>query len=148
MEDHFDKTEKFRHAAPLQQNIKTNLKTHASIQLNRPQDCQGCQKNWKGLRFLNLVHFCANIQLKLKKKIEKKLKKTSKNRHILTIFVDFEGFSGFLPFWLNISAETHQGEKPWVLLILLTPLAPLGALKQWFELEKSSKSQCVSKYCQ
>ena len=47
--------------------FKTNLKTHISPLLNRPQGCQGCQKNRKDLRYLTKVRFCANIELKLLK---------------------------------------------------------------------------------
>jgi hypothetical protein len=46
----------------------------------------------------------------------------------------------FIQFWLNINAKMDLGP------VLLTPLVPLGALSSgdiWFELEKSSKSQCA-----
>ena len=49
----------------------------------------------------------------------------------------------FIQFWLKTSAKTDHGCDPQVLLVLLTPLLTLWALKQWFELEQSSKSQCV-----
>ena len=49
---------------------------HISPLLNRPQGCQGCQKNRKDLRFLTLVRFAANIELKLHK-IQKITKKPS-----------------------------------------------------------------------
>ena len=67
--------------------IKTNLKTHISPLLNRPQGCQGCQKNWKDLRFHIWVRFCANIHLKLRKN-----QNNTKNRHISTGLVNSEGF--------------------------------------------------------
>ena len=84
--------------------FKTNLKTHISPLLNRPQECQGCQKNQKDLRVHTLVGFCANFQLKLHKiwKIPKK--------HILMILVDFEDILQLLHFWLNISAKRYQGK--------------------------------------
>ena len=37
---------------------------HISPLLNLPQGCQRCQKNRKEFRYLTLVRFCANIQLK------------------------------------------------------------------------------------
>ena len=55
---------RWRHCSKI---FKTNLKTHISPLLNRPQGCQGCQKNRKDLRFLTYMRFCANIQLKLHK---------------------------------------------------------------------------------
>ena len=107
MGDHFNETEKFRKAAPCSEIFKTNLKTHLSPLLNCPQGCQGCQKNWKDLGFFTLVRFCTNIQLKLSK-----IPKNTKNPSYFDgFFVDFEAFSQFLQFWLNISAKTHQGEK-------------------------------------
>ena len=38
---------------------------HISPLLNRPQGCQGCQKNWKDLRITTMIRFAANIQPKL-----------------------------------------------------------------------------------
>ena len=66
--------------------FKTNLKTHISPLLNRPQGCQGYQKNRKDLRNTTMFRFAANIKPKLKK-----TQNITKNRHISTIFVDFEG---------------------------------------------------------
>ena len=40
---------RWRHCSKI---LKTNLKTHISPLLNRPQGCQGCQKNRKDLRYL------------------------------------------------------------------------------------------------
>ena len=67
------KSARWRHCSKI---FKTNLKTHISPLLNRPQGCQGCQKNRKDLRSLTLVRFAANIQLKLHK-IWKMTKKPS-----------------------------------------------------------------------
>ena len=68
MGDHFDGNEKKsarrRHCSKI---IKTNLKTHISPLLNRPQGCQGYQKNRKDLRITSMIRFAANIKLKLKK---------------------------------------------------------------------------------
>ena len=55
---------RWRHCSKI---LKTNLKTHISPLLNRPHGCQGCPKNRKDLRYLTLVRFFANIQLKLHK---------------------------------------------------------------------------------
>ena len=55
---------RWRHCSKI---FKPNLKTHISPLLNRPQWCQGCQKNWRYLRFLTYVRFSANIKLKLNK---------------------------------------------------------------------------------
>ena len=55
----------------------------------RPQGCQVCQKNWKDLRFLTLVCFCANIQLKLKK-LQKSFKINKKHQK-MTGFFDTPG---------------------------------------------------------
>ena len=64
MGDHFDGNEKIRHCSKI---IKTNLKTHISPLLNRPQGCQGYQKNRKDLRITTMICFAANIKPKLKK---------------------------------------------------------------------------------
>ena len=77
------KSARRRHCSKI---IKTNLKTHISPLLNRPQGCQGCQKNQKYLRITTMICFAANFQPKLKKK-----ENSPKNRHISMIFVDFEG---------------------------------------------------------
>jgi hypothetical protein len=45
--------------------IKTNLKTHISPLLNRPQGRQGCQKNRKDLRITTMIRFAANFEPKL-----------------------------------------------------------------------------------
>jgi hypothetical protein len=54
----------------------------------------------------------------------------------------------FVQFWLNISGKTDLGEEDKVLQVLLKPLAPpwgrLSSGDIWFELEKSSKSQCAA----
>ena len=77
------KSARRRHCSKI---IKTNLKTHISPILNRPQGCQGYQKNQKDLRITTMIRFAANISPKLKKH-----KISQKNWHISTIFVDFEG---------------------------------------------------------
>ena len=65
------KSARRRHCSKI---IKTNLKTHISPLLNRPQGCQGCQKNRKDLRITTMIRFAANFKPKLKKitKITKK----------------------------------------------------------------------------
>jgi hypothetical protein len=119
--------------------FKTNLKTHISPLLNRPQGCKGCQKNQKDLRFLTWVRFCANIQLKLHK-IRNNTKKPAY-------------FDGFCWFWRFLCKSFHFG---WILAQKRTqmwnlrsfrffwhPWHPWGWLSSgdiWFELEKSSKS--------
>ena len=50
------KSARRRHCSKI---FKTNLKTHISPLLNRPQGCQGCQKNQKDLR--TMVHLCASF---------------------------------------------------------------------------------------
>ena len=72
--------------------IKTNLKTHISPLLNRPQGCQRYQKNQKDLRITTMIRFAANIKPKLKTH-----KISSKSPHILTIFVEFEGVYAIHP---------------------------------------------------
>ena len=86
MGDHFNGSEKSARRRHCSKIIKTNLKTHISPLLNRPQGCQGCQKNRKVLRITIMIRFVANFQPKLKKN-----QKITKKRHISTIFVDFEG---------------------------------------------------------
>ena len=56
------KSARRRHCSKI---FKTNLKTHISPLLNRPQGCQGCQKNRKDLRITTLIRFAANFQPKL-----------------------------------------------------------------------------------
>jgi hypothetical protein len=41
----------------------------------------------------------------------------------------FGDFLNFTQFCLNISAKGHLSGNPWFLLVLLTPLTPLGADK-------------------
>ena len=93
--------------------------------LKYPQGYQGCQKNWKDLRLFTLVPFCTNIQPKVKKL--QNIFKINKNHQNMF----FGDFSNFVQFQLKISAKTHQGVDPQVLPIFLTPLAPLGMVKQW-----------------
>ena len=123
---------RWRHCTKI---FKTNLKTHISPLLNRPQGCQGYQKNRKDLRITTMIHFAANIKPKLKK-----TQNITKNRHISTIFVDFEGVYAIY----SILAE-YQCKKG----LRCGTLGPSrsfdtpGSGNIWFELEKSSKSQCV-----
>ena len=65
------KSARRRHCSKI---FKTNLKSHISPLLNRPQGCQGCQKNWKDLDITAMICFAANFQPNLKKiwKITKK----------------------------------------------------------------------------
>ena len=86
MGDHFNGSENYARRRHCSKIIKTNLKTHISPILNRPQGCQGYQKNQKDLRITTMIRFAANISPKLKKH-----KISQKKRHISTIFVDFEG---------------------------------------------------------
>jgi hypothetical protein len=58
------KSARRRHCSKI---IKTNLKTHISPLLNRPQRCQGYQKNRKDLRITTMIRFVANIKPKSKK---------------------------------------------------------------------------------
>jgi hypothetical protein len=61
---------------------------HISPLLNRPQGCQGCQKNRKDLRITTMIRFCASFQPKLNE-LHKKLQnqqKLSKYAGFLVMF--------------------------------------------------------------
>ena len=85
----------------------------------------GVSKEPEGPRDYNEDPFCSYYLVKL----EENPKNHKKKQHFLTIFVEFEGIFQFIQFWLNISAKTDLGVEPEVLLVLLTPLAPLGLVK-------------------
>ena len=84
---HFHKIEKSARWRHLHKIIKTNLKTHISPLLMRPQGSQGCQKITFFFLQMKVFSFCAKIALKLYKlqktvKIdEKSSKKTCFHRH-------------------------------------------------------------------
>ena len=133
------KSARWRHCSKI---IKTDLKTHISPLLNRPQGCQWCQKNWKDLRYLTKVRFCANIELKLHK-IWNNTKKPAY-------------FDDFCWFWRCLCNSFNFGWKlaaKRIMVVILRsswffwyPWHPWGRLSSgdiWFELENSSKSQCV-----
>ena len=129
---------RWRHCSKI---FKTNLKTHISPLLNRPQGCQGCQKNRKDLRITTMTRFAANIQLKLNE-LQKITKKPAY-------------FDDFCWFWRCFCNSFNFGwilaAKRIMVVILRSfrffwhPWHPWGRLSSgdiWFELEKSSKSQC------
>ena len=58
---------KIRQAALLFKIFETNLKTHISPLLNRPQGCQGCQEIRKELRITTMIRFASSFQPNLKK---------------------------------------------------------------------------------
>ena len=117
--------------------------------LKRPQECQGCQKNRKDLRFLILVRFCANIKPKLKKL--KKTFKINKIRQDMTcvffqILINFSwilvqkrtkvrNFRSFRFFWHpeHPWGRLSSGDT-WVLRFFFeyfTKVAPLGGIFQF-----------------
>jgi hypothetical protein len=100
------KSSRRRHCSKI---FKTNLETHISPLLNRPQRCQGCQKNRNNLRITAMIRFATF-------------------RRFLLIL---KAFMQFIQFWLKTSGKTYHGCDPWVFPVLLTPLAPLGAVKYW-----------------
>ena len=133
------KSARRRHCSKI---FKTNLKTHISPLLNRPQGCQGCQKNQKDSRITTMIHFAANFQPNFKK-IWKIIKKPPY-------------FYDFCWFWRPLCNLFNFGWKlaaKWIVVLILRsfrffkhPWHPWGRLSSgdiWFELEKSSKSQCV-----
>jgi hypothetical protein len=58
------KSARLRHCSKI---IKRNPKTHISALLNRPQGCQGYQRNCKDIRITTMIRFAANIKPELKK---------------------------------------------------------------------------------
>ena len=79
---------RWRHCSKI---FKTNLKTHISPLLNRPQGCQGCQKNRKDLRITTMIRFCASFQPKLNE-LHKYQQKLSKYAFFFVIFGIFFNF--------------------------------------------------------
>ena len=96
---HFHKSEKSARWRHRHKIIKTNLKTHISPLLTRPQGSQGCQK----IRFFFHKWNCFPFALRLPSKCRncKKLSKLKKN-HQKTLFS--WTFSNILQFGGNISA--------------------------------------------
>ena len=74
-----------------------------------------------------MVDFCTKIQPKL----NKLQKKTQKSTKIVKKRLFFGDFSNLIQFRLNINIkyQTYHGIDSWILLVILTPLATLGALK-------------------
>ena len=90
--------------------------------LTRPQGFQGCQKIQKTKLKTSLVSWNAKIQPKLNK-----IQKHFRKQGFFEFLFNFDGFSEFLQFWLNLSAPTHQSGLQFGHLDILTPLAPLEA---------------------
>ena len=67
--------------------------------LTHTQGCQGCQKIRKTKLKTTLVSWIAKIQPKLNK-----ILKTFRKQFLF----NFDNFSQFFQFWLNLSAPTHQ----------------------------------------
>ena len=74
--------------------------------------------NWR-------IIWSTKIKPKLNK-IEKNLQKTG---FLWQFLFNFDGFSQFLQFWLNLSAPTHQSGLQFGRPDFLIPLAPLEARK-------------------
>ena len=94
---------------------KTNKKPH-------PQGYQGCQKTGK-MKGSIAWHFFALVFIPNGKNFEK----LSQNNYFWQIFLFLLGFLKFVQFGLDISAKTHQHILRCAILVLLTPLATLGA---------------------
>ena len=62
---HFNKSEKSARWRHRHKKIKTNLKTHISPVLTRPQGSQGCQKMRQDSLNMPFEVYCANIALRL-----------------------------------------------------------------------------------
>ena len=68
-----------------------------------------------------------------------------KRSFLMIFFVDFEDLLIFFQFWLKTSAKTNHGCDHQVLLVLLTLLTPLEAVKSSGLNNLSSKNPCASK---
>ena len=75
-----------------------------------------------------LYYFLKTITITFSAKIEWIAYTPSKSTKNIEIWLLFGVFSNFLQFWLKISNKVDHSCDPWVLLVLLTPLAPLGRL--------------------
>ena len=76
---------------------KTNLKTMISPLLTRPEVCQGCQKIRKTKLKFGSLRFSPNW-----------IKFEKPSGFLWQFLFNFDSFSQFLQFWLNLSTLTHQ----------------------------------------
>ena len=67
---------------------------HISPLLNRPQGCQGCQKNRKDLRITTMIRFCTRFQPKLNE-LHKNLQNQQKSSKYSIFLVIFQIFFNF-----------------------------------------------------
>ena len=115
------KSKKFAKWAAVQKYQKQILEPWY-LHYSHSQGCQGRQKIQKTKLKITLVTWSTKIQLKLNK-IQKKLQKTG---FFWQCLFNFDVFSQFLQFWLNLSAPTDQSRLQFGYQIYWHPWHPLG----------------------